>query len=76
MASLAARGGAEELPKELAFGLPEPTDHQVETGALDLFCPIGVCRPRSRDSLWAGTGFGLAALGSAWLGRHRSRDSG
>lgn len=70
---IAEPAGAEQLSKELSVGLPEPTEDEMDNTDEFLFCPLGVCRPRSRDSLWAAGSFGLAALTSVWLGRRRSR---
>ena len=72
---LAIPAWAETLPREWAFGLPEPTEYVEPEDQANAFCPLGVCRPRSRDSLYASGAFGLAAVASAYLGRRRRRKS-
>lgn len=64
---------AESLPREWAIGLPEPSEYVEPEDQANAFCPLGVCRPRSRDSLYASAAFGLAALASAYVGRSRKR---
>ena len=62
---------ADTLPREWAAGLPEPSEYQNTENSTQGFCPLGVCQPRRRDSLYAGGAFGLTALASAYIGRRR-----
>ncbi|MEE3327185.1 MAG: hypothetical protein VX252_07625, partial [Myxococcota bacterium] len=64
---------ADSLPREWAVGLPEPSEYQDAEDHLNGFCPLGVCQPRSRDSLYASGAFGLAAVASAYVGKRRRR---
>ena len=68
---LAGPSWADTLPREWAVGLPEPSEYAESEEAANAFCPLGVCQPRSRDSLYASAAFGLAALASAYIGRRR-----
>ena len=64
---------AEELPRELAFGLPEVEVPSSSTAKAP-FCPLGVCQPRSQDSIWAGLGFTLSAVACAWIGKRKNQN--
>ena len=72
---LTQTAGADELAREWAVGIPEPIEYQETEPAAGAFCPLGVCQPRSRDSLWAITAFGIAAAASAYLGKKRQKKS-
>jgi hypothetical protein len=70
---LAETVAAEELAREWAIGIPEPVEYQETEPPAAAFCPLGVCQPRSRDSLWAMTAFGLTAVVSAYLGKRSQK---
>ena len=69
--ALSGSAQADTLPREWAVGLPEPSDPQATEDSNPGFCPLGVCQPRRRDSLYASGAFGLAALASAYIGKRR-----
>lgn len=70
---LAETAGADELAREWAIGIPESVEYQETEPAAPGFCPLGVCQPRSRDSLWAVAAFGLAAAASAYFGKRSQK---
>lgn len=72
-AAFALSAGSESLPREWAIGLPEPTGYVEPEDTGSAFCPLGICRPRSRDSLYASAAFGVAAVASAYMGRRSRR---